>query len=142
MRQELPYTKMSKEDFYVQRFPGLFQGLLFSLYYVIAMIYKRNIRLHVAFIVAATLVVFTPSFGRLVLLFLPEEIGMPIVIMTEFLLLIVIVIYEKNKLNKSVFKSPYLLIAGLLIIQTLLFAMFPQTKYWQWLMENFAKIVM
>ena len=31
-RQELPKTEMSTKDFYAERFPGLFQGVLFTLY--------------------------------------------------------------------------------------------------------------
>ncbi len=141
IRQKLPLTSLSREEFFMQRFPGLFQGVLFTLYFLIAMKFKRNVRLHVAFVIAATLVVFTPSFGRFIELILPEEIGMPIVILIEFLLLIGIVMYEKVKSNRNIFRNPYLLIAGLLIIQTILFITFPQTILWQSIMEKFASLV-
>lgn len=142
IRQELPDTSMSKEEFYAERFPGIFQGVLFSVYYVIAMLNKRNTRIHVAFIIAATLVVFTLSVGRLVLRFFPVNTGMSIVGLVEFLLLIGILIYEKIKLKRKVFASPYFLIICLLTTEFLIIITVPGTNAWQLAMENFANFVM
>ncbi|RZJ66459.1 MAG: hypothetical protein EOO50_09540 [Flavobacterium sp.] len=118
---------------------GVLDAILFSVCYVIAMVKKKNLRWHVAFIIGATLVVLNPGLGRLIGYY-AGEFGILAMVVTPYLVSLSIVIYEKVKLKRPMLKNPYLLFALFWTCELALFIIVPQTDFWKELLQNVVAI--
>lgn len=87
---------------------GLLDVVSFATYYVIAMANRRNVRWHVAFILAASLVALNPGMARLLNL-ASTDLGMLAAVLTPFVLSISVIVFEKVKYKRPILKSPYAL---------------------------------
>ena len=102
----------------------------FSTFYLIAMFKKSNVRWHVAFIIAATLIVLNPGLSRL-LNQITMGLGIITAVLIPFLVPGIILIIEKIKYKRAILKSPYFLIIIIWTIEILLFILIPRTEFWK-----------
>ncbi len=102
----------------------------FSIFYLIALFKKSNVRWHVAFIIAATLIVLNPGLSRL-LNQITMGLGILTAVLIPFLLPGIILIIEKIKYRRKILKSPYFLIIIIWSIEILLFITIPPTEFWK-----------
>lgn len=114
---------------------GLLDILSFSIYYIIAMANRKNVRWHVAFILSATLIVLNPGMSRLLNQIQPG-LGMLGAVLMPFIVPLVIIIYEKIKLKKPIFKSPYSLFFACWALEILILVTIPGTAIWQNLIQH------
>lgn len=102
----------------------------FSIFYLIAMFKKSNVRWHVAFIIAATLMVLNPGLSRL-LNQISMGLGMLAAVLIPFLVPGIVLIIEKIKYKRAILKSPYFLIILIWTVEILLFILIPPTAFWK-----------
>lgn len=114
---------------------GLLDIILFSVCYIIAMKNRHNVRWHVAFLIGATLVIFNPGLSRL-LNQLQEGRGLLAAVVMPYFIPLLIIMIEKIKYKRPVFKSPYLLFIALWSVEVLLFVILPQTSTWMHIAES------
>lgn len=107
----------------------------FSTFYLIAMLKKSNVRWHVAFIIAATLIVLNPGLSRL-LNQISSGLGILTAVLIPFLVPGIVLIIEKFKYKRAILKSPYFLIIIIWTIEILLFIIIPQTEFWKNITHN------
>jgi len=107
----------------------------FSIYFIVAMINRKNVRWHVAFILSATLIVLNPGMSRLLNQIQPG-LGLLGAVLMPFIVPLIIIIYEKVKLGKPIFKSPYSLFFACWAIEILILVTVPTTDFWQSLILN------
>lgn len=102
----------------------------FSTFYLIAIFKKSNIRWHVAFIIAATLIVLNPGLSRILNQISPG-LGLLTAVLIPFLVPGIVLIIEKIKYKRAILKSPYFLIIIIWMIEILLFIAIPPTDFWK-----------
>ncbi|MEG0916541.1 MAG: hypothetical protein RSF68_05975 [Myroides sp.] len=112
----------------------------FSTFYLIAMFKKSNVRWHVPFIIAATLIVLNPGLSRL-LNQITMGLGMLTAVLIPFLIPGIVLIIEKIKYKRAILKSPYFLIIIIWTIEILLFTTIPQTDFWKSITHNLGIIL-
>ncbi len=113
----------------VTAFIALIDILSFSTYFIIAMLNSKNLRWHVAFLVAATLVVLNPGLSRL-LNQIEYGLGMLVAVLLPFVLSIFVICIERIKYKRPILRSPYFLYLCLWTITILMFATIPKTEFW------------
>lgn len=111
-------------------FIGLLDILSFSTYYIIAMIKRNNTRWHVAFIIAASLVVLNPGMARL-LNHIKPGLGLAGAVLVPFLVSATIILYEKVKQKRPVLASPYTLFFLCWTLEIALLITIPPTAPWK-----------
>lgn len=114
----------------ITAFVSLLDAISILIYYGIAIINKRNIRWHVAFIIACSLVILNPGLSR-VLNPIKPGLGMQIAIILPILVSIAILIYERIKYKYALLKSPYLLFLCCWIMEIFLLITVPKTSFWK-----------
>lgn len=97
---------ISIDDASVTALIGILDVVSFSAFYIIAMVNRRNIRWHVAFIVAASLIVLNPGMSRLLNQISPGA-GILGSVLFPFIVSITIILFEKFKFKRPILKSPY-----------------------------------
>lgn len=117
-------------DAHIQAFILLIDIITFSLFYIIAMMNSRNLRWHVAFLIAATLVVLNPGLSRL-LNKIEYGLGVVAAIFIPFIVSIGVIIIEKFKYKRAILKSPYFLYLCIWTITMALFFLVPNTSWWK-----------
>jgi hypothetical protein len=121
---------VSQNEAIIDMLVGSLDILSFTIYYIIAMVNRRNVRWHVAFIIAASLIVLNPGMARLLNLIKPN-LGMLGAVLTPFIVSITILAYEKLKLKRPVLKSPYFVFLLGWIFEIGLLIIVPQTNFWK-----------
>lgn len=129
-KQTIREIGISESNAAVTAFIGLLDAVSFSVYYLIAMANKRNIRWHVAFLIAATLVVLNPGLSRLLNQIKPG-LGLLIAVILPFITSITIILIEKIKCRRPVLKSPYFLFFCCWTMEIVLFITVPSTELWR-----------
>lgn len=122
----------------ITAFIALIDIVSFSTYYIIAMTKSKNIRWHVAFLIAATLVVLNPGLSRL-LNQIQFGLGMITAVFLPFAVSIFAIIFEKIKYKRPVLKSPYFLYLCFWTITILLFTTIPKIELWTNFINNTFK---
>lgn len=112
----------------------------FSTFYLKAMFKKSNVRWHVAFIIAATLIVLNPGLSRL-LNQITMGLGILTAVLIPFLIPGIVLIIEKIKYKRAILKSPYFWIIIIWTIEILLFITIPPTDFWKNITQNFGIIL-
>lgn len=113
----------------VTAFIALIDIVSFSGYYLIAMIKSKNTRWHVAFLIAATLVILNPGLSRL-LNQIQYGLGIIVAVLLPFIVSIFLIIFEKLKYKRAILKSPYFLYLCLWTLTIFLFISIPNTELW------------
>lgn len=129
---------VSESDATVNALIGLMDALSFSIYYILAMLNKKNVRWHVAFIIAASLIVLNPGLSRLLNTIKPG-LGLVASIILPFVLSIGIIVYEKMKMKRPIFKSPYFIFFLGWTFEIAIFITLPNTIFWKNLVINFMR---
>src|SRR5690606_31556688 len=135
--QTIRKMEASESDAAVTLLIGLLDAVTFSTYYIIAMHNKRNLRWHVAFLIAASLIILNPGMSRLLNQIQPGS-GLLAAVLFPFVVAVLIILYEKIKLKRPVLKSPYFLFFCCWTAEMVLFITFPHTEVWR----NFAANLM
>lgn len=125
----------SIDDAKITSIVGLLDIVSFSIYYIVAMVNQKNIRWHVAFILSATLIVLNPGMSRL-LNQIQSGLGLLGAVLVPFVVPLIIIIYEKTKLGKPIFKSPYSLFFACWAIEIVILVTVPTTDFWESLVLN------
>lgn len=129
----------SRQDVFSDMLTPYLDLIFFVIFYVIAMINKKNISLHVSFIIAASFVVLAPALGRLCgYLFGDSLLTILANILPKYIIVIILMIIEKRRLGKPILHSPYLLILGLFLLATILGFTIGNTTAWQWTANKIA----
>lgn len=110
-------------------FIGLIDIATFSSFYVIAMVKRKNIRWHIAFLIATTLVVLNPGLSRL-LNRIQFGLGMLVAVLLPFIVTLLIIFIEKIKYNRPILKNPYFLYFCIWAVIVLLLFTIPTTELW------------
>jgi len=118
-------------------FVGFIDVISILVYYSIAMINRKNIRWHVAFIIACSLVILNPGLSRLINPLKPG-LGIMVAVILPIMVSVSILIYEKLKYKYSIIKSPYLLFLCCWIIEVLLLFTIPKTEVWKVFVQTIA----
>jgi len=116
---------------------ALLDLLSFSVFYIYSMLHKNKVRKHVAGLIGASLIILNPGMGRLISNLFNQELAILAMSLTPFIVTFSILLYEKLKLKRPIFKSPYLLILLVWTIELVLFIMLPGTVFW----ENFIGLI-
>ncbi|WP_417430244.1 hypothetical protein [Halpernia sp.] len=127
-------------DAYVTAFIGLLDAVFLSIYYCIAMYYRRNIRWHVAFLIGATLIILNPGMSRLLNQIKPG-LGLLTSVIMPFLIPILILIFEKIKFKRKIWGSPYLYFLMFWTFEIILLVTVPNTIIWKNIVNYIMKIV-
>lgn len=128
---------VSKNDAAITALIGLLDVISFTAFYLIAMVNKKNIRWHVAFIIAATLIVLNPGMARLMNQF-SEGLGLISAVFLPFIVSIAIFVVEKIKLKRDILKSPYFLFFICWLLEIVILVVVPQSTFWVKLVSDFA----
>ena len=126
----------NRENAYVATTGAILDAVFFIIYYLIAMFNKRNMRWHVAFILAASLTILNPGLGRLVGNLINQGTGLLAIVFTPYLVSLLILIYEKLKLQRAILKSPYLLFSLLWTLEVGLLVILSANQFWQNLLNK------
>lgn len=133
--RELPE---SESDASITAFIGLMDIISFSVCYLIAMINRHHLRWHVALIIGATLIVLNPGMARL-LNNIEPGLGLLGAVVVPFIVPIAVIVFEKIKFSRPVFKSPYFVFLALWTLEIVLFIVLPSTLLWQSVFQSIAK---
>tara|TARA_R110002020_G_scaffold122487_3_gene277867 strand:- start:1906 stop:2610 length:705 start_codon:yes stop_codon:yes gene_type:complete len=140
VRDQLTYYDPSKsnESVYINMLGGSLSGLSFIVYYTIAMLKSKNTRWHVAFIIASSLVLLNPGLGRMVAVLTDRQTGLLAMIITPYIVIIGIILYEKLKLKRPIFKNPFALVFLMFIMELFLFIIIAGSKFWPKFIDKLA----
>ena len=125
----------SENEAAITAFIGVLDAVSFSIYYLIAMVNKRNLRWHVAFLVAATLVVLNPGMSRLANLIQPG-LGLLLAVLLPFIVSITVLCVEKMRFKAPVLKSPYFLFLCCWTLEIVLLMTIPNLEFWRDFVAN------
>ena len=124
------------EQAYAAATGAILGAVFFVIYYLISMFNKRNMRWHVAFILAASITILDAGLGRLASNLTSQGMGILIEILTPYLIAFSILLYEKLKLNRAILKSPYFLFSLLWTLHVALFVSLSANAVWQNLLKK------
>jgi hypothetical protein len=112
----------------------------FAGYYLVAMLNRKNLSVHVAFIIASSLVLLGPGLGRFMShLFHSFTVTVVVTYGTIYGVLIGLMIYEKVRAGKPILRSYYLLILCLFITEHLLIFKADHSRVWLWIADKIAR---
>lgn len=134
VQREMP---ISKNDAAITALIGLLDATSFTIFYLIAMVNKKNVRWHVAFIIAATLIVLNPGMARLMNQ-ISYGLGLISAVIFPFIVSITVFIVEKIKLKRDILKSPYFLFFICWLLEIVILVVVPQSTFWLNLVSDFA----
>ncbi|MGI8786835.1 MAG: hypothetical protein ACR2HG_03605 [Pyrinomonadaceae bacterium] len=126
----------NQEQAYAAATGAILGAVFFITYYLISMFNKRNMRWHVAFILAASVTILDAGLGRLASNLTSQGTGILVEIFTPYLIAISILLYEKLKLQRAILKSPYFLFSLLWTLHVALFVILSANAFWQTLLNK------
>lgn len=109
---------------------------LFILFYTLALLRRRNLHQHVAFMVAAALAAATPGLARLGLYVVGGLPGILAVVALIYATLVGFLLYAKTQLHQPVWKSAYLPIIALFLIAHAMDFVGSRTTAWLWVADK------
>lgn len=120
-----------------QQLLGLTLALLF---YVIALMRRRHLHQHVAFMLAAGLVTAVPGLARLGLYLMGGMQGILLVLIFIYASLVSFMLYAKFRCQQPIFRSPYLLIIALLLASHIMDLGGNRSPAWLWLADKVVSL--
>jgi hypothetical protein len=109
---------------------------LFLLFYFVALLRRRHLHQHVAFMVGASLAVATPGLARLGLYAVGGLPGILLVVAFIYATLAGFLLYAKFRLHQPASKSPYLPIVGLFLLGHSLDFVGSRSTAWLWFADK------
>lgn len=125
-----------REQAYAAATGAILGAVFFIAYYLISIFNKRNMRRHVAFMLAASVIILDAGLGRLASSLTNPGTGILIEIVTPYLIAFSILLYEKLKLQRAILKSPYFLFALMWTLHVALFVILSANTVWQNLLKK------
>lgn len=119
---------------------AVLDAVFFSVFYIAGVVNRHKIRRHVAFLVGASLIVLNPGLGRLVSNMFHQDIGVPAMAITPYLVAISIIVYEKFKLKRALLNSPYLFIILFWTLELVFFVVLSSAGFWKEFVVKVAAI--
>lgn len=116
-----------------QSFTGL---TLFLVFYTVALLRRRHLHQHVAFMVAAALAAATPGLARLGLYVVGGLPGILTVVALIYATLIGFMAYAKFRLRQPLRTSPYLPIIGLFLLAQTMDFVGSRSAAWLWFADK------
>ena len=113
---------------------------LFVIFYGLAVLKRRKLHHHVAFMVAAALATATPGLARLGLYVVGGLPGILAVVALIYATLVGFLLYAKIRLQQPVLKSPYLLIIALFFLAHAMDFVGSRTAAWLWLADKIVSV--
>lgn len=113
---------------------------LFFVFYVCALLNRRNLYRHVAFMVGASLGVATPGLARLGLYVVGGMPGILLVIVFIYAVLVGFLLHAKFRLHQPVLRSPYLPIIGVFLLAHMMDIAGSQTAAWLWVADRIVSV--
>lgn len=113
---------------------------LFILFYTLALLKRRNLHQHVAFMVAAALAAATPGLARLGLYVVGGFPGILAVVALIYATLVGFLLYAKIRLHQPVLRGPYLPIIALFLIAHAMDFVGSRTTTWLWVADKIVSI--
>lgn len=104
----------------------------FVIFYLLALLNKRNTQKHMRYMIATGIVVAGPGLGRIFMTWLNMDIfaAIQILALIQLLTFLALIIYDR--LNKKNFRiNPYTVAFIIWLIPNVLIAFFPATNVWQ-----------
>src|SRR5690606_18870202 len=108
----------------------------FLLFYAIALLRRRHLHQHVAFMVAASLAVATPGLARLGLYVVGGLPGILLVVVLIYSTLAAFMIYAKVRFHQPVLKSPYLMVIAMFLLAHSMDFVGSRTAAWLWFADK------
>lgn len=109
---------------------------LFILFYILALLKRRKLHQHVAFMVAAALALATPGLARLGLYVVGGLPGILLVVMLIYATLVSFMLYAKFRLHQPVLKGPYLPIIALFLAAHAMDFAGARSAAWLWIADK------
>lgn len=114
-----------------------FTGLsLFLTFYVAAIMRRRHLHQHVAFMIAAALAGATPGLARFGLYFIGGFPGILAVVAATYATLIAFMLYAKFKLRQPILKGPYPIIILMFLLAHSMDIFGSRTAWWLWIADR------
>ncbi len=120
-----------------QFFTGL---VLFTLFYVLALMKRRRVYSHVAFMVAASLAAATPGLARLGLYVVGGLPGILAMVALINLTLVGFIVHARLQYNQPVSKSPFLLVIPMFLLGLVMDLVGSRTPTWLWLADRLTSM--
>lgn len=109
---------------------AVLDAVSFSVFFILSMRNSKRMNRHVAYLLAASLIVFNPGIGRLLSQNFHFEVAIFAMVVLPFCIPLGIMLYEKIKLKRAICTSPYLLVIGIWTAEVVLFGWLPQQVFW------------
>jgi len=127
--------------------PAVLSGLLltyldlffFVTCYIVAMVYRKKLAVHICFIIGTSLILLGPGLGRLIGQTLGKDVALLTAAIAPRLIIIGFMIFEKVKLKRGILQSPFLLLFGLFMLKLILFFILPTSSFWLWTADKIVK---
>jgi hypothetical protein len=116
---------------------GCLDIVSFTIYFTIAMVNRRNVRWHAAFMVSCAIITLNPGMSRLFNNIQPG-LGLLVAVIVPFLIPLAIIIYEKISLKKPILKSPYALFFLCWATEIAILMTLPGTEFWRNMIQRLA----
>lgn len=113
---------------------------LFFLFYTLALLRRRNVYQHVAFMVAASLAAATPGLARFGLYVVGGLPGILLVVALIYATLIGFLLHAKIQFKQPMLKSPYLPIIALFLIAHAMDFVGSRTATWLWVADKIVSV--
>ena len=113
---------------------------LFTLFYILALLKRRNLHQHVAFMVAASLASATPGLARLGLYVVGGLPGILAVVALIYATLVGFLLYARIRLHQPVLRGPYLPIIALFFTGHAMDFAGSRTTAWLWVADKIVSI--
>jgi uncharacterized membrane protein YozB (DUF420 family) len=120
-----------------QSFTGL---TLFGLFYAIALMKRRRLHQHVAFMVAAALAVATPGLARLGLYIAGGMAGILVLVALIYATLAGFMLYARLRFGQPVWRSPYLVAMALFLAGHAMDFFGSRTTAWRWFADKVVSV--
>lgn len=120
-----------------QSFTGI---TLFTAFYLLAILKRRRLHHHVAFMVAAALASATPGLARLGLYVVGGLPGILTVMALIYATLVGFALYAKFRWRQQLLKSPYLAIIALFLLGHAMDFVGSRSQAWLWLADRIVSV--
>jgi hypothetical protein len=113
---------------------------LFVAFYVLALLRRRHLHQHVAFMVAMSLAVATPGLARLGLYVVGGLPGILLIVVLTYSTLAGFMMYAKTRFHQAILKSPYLIAIALFLLAHCMDFVGSRSAAWLWFADKLVGV--
>ncbi|MES2795307.1 MAG: hypothetical protein V4683_05035 [Bacteroidota bacterium] len=114
----------------------------FVIYYILAIINKKNIAKHLRYMISTSVILLSPGLTRIFIFWFGMDF-MDTVTPVSVVMLVVfagLILYDRS-LGKSIKKNPFTIALTIILIPTILMRFVPNTVLWHSIAEAYVKII-